>query len=144
MPPGPVALLPCGRLVAWLHRLSRHRLPLRPSWRRSGLPGCRGLLRHPALARHGMSATLASASVRVRANADALTDPDRCGPQHTPQLTGFRQVKPLIGPEGEVLVIAGKYAGCVTSAVVVPTGWPVAWTRVWPGHGSAAWQRKPV
>lgn len=44
----------------------------------------------------------------VRPGARAVTDPDRAGAQHAPQLPGARQIGPVARAEREVFGLAGK------------------------------------
>jgi hypothetical protein len=84
------------------------------------------------------------ASLRVSANADTLADPDRAGPQHAPQLAGLRQVKPLMRPQSEVLVIPRQGADAEASAVSMYAGPPIANVSLRRSRDAGVRHRKPV
>jgi hypothetical protein len=81
------------------------------------------LARHHMLARYpslplGRRPTglQALASTRMRADPHTLADPDGAGTQHAPQFAGPRQVNPIMGAKGEVLMIAREEADGMTAA----------------------------
>jgi hypothetical protein len=95
--------------------------------------------------RHGAPAGLvAMATLRMCADADALAHPDRARPEHAPQFAGLGQVKPLMRPQREVLVIPGQHAGTVAGAVCTRTAHPLTATIFGSGRSARVRARKPV
>ncbi len=112
-------------------RPSSHLRRLQHPWltRHGRLAGYLSLAGHHMLARHHMLAWYprlarfrrptgleALASTRMRADPHTLANPDGAGTQHASQFAGPRQVNPIMGAKGEVLMIAREETDRVTAA----------------------------
>jgi len=96
------------------------------------------------LTRHCVADVAAATRLCVRPDADALAHPDRGGSQHAPQLARCREVKPLVRPEREVLVIARQHADCVIGPVRMRASRSMTLTLVRPGRRAGLRRREPV
>jgi hypothetical protein len=106
----------CLSVLAWpvLARTVLARTVLtRTGLARTGLSGY-------VLSRHVMGWRVLSrwpvALLRARARAHALAEPQRTGPQQTPELARAWHVTPVPGPQREVLMIAGQVTGSRAAA----------------------------
>jgi hypothetical protein len=82
--------------------------------------------------------------MRVPADPDALSDPDRAGSQQASQFAGPRQVGPLVRAQREVLVVTRQEADRVTAVAAVRGRQQRASGYGGPGDDDAIRRRKPV